>query len=132
VLNAVEGLEVKAPELQSYILPLTLSLLVVLFILQKRGTGRVGLFFGPLMIIWFSTIGLLGLDQIAQHPTIIGALNPLYGIELIMSDPASSFILLGAVVLAVTGAEALYADMGHFGRPPIRRAGWGWCSHACC
>jgi len=132
VLNAVEGLEVKAPELQSYILPLTLSLLVVLFFLQKRGTGRVGLFFGPLMIIWFSTIGLLGLDQIAQHPTIIGALNPLYGIELIMSDPASSFILLGAVVLAVTGAEALYADMGHFGRPPIRRAGWGWCSHACC
>src|SRR5712671_2250947 len=74
------------------------------------------------MIVWFSTIGLLGLDQIAQHPTIIGALNPLYGIELIMSDPASGFILLGAVVLAVTGAEALYADMGHFGRTPIRRA----------
>jgi len=125
VLSAVEGLEVKAPELQSYILPLTLSLLVVLFILQKRGTGRVGLFFGPLMIVWFSTIGLLGLTQIAQHPTIIGALNPLYGIELIMSDPASGFILLGAVVLAVTGAEALYADMGHFGRTPIRRAWLG-------
>src|SRR5712671_1383238 len=74
------------------------------------------------MIVWFSTIGLLGLDQIAQHPTIIGALNPLYGIELIMSDPASGFIALGSIVLAVTGAEALYADMGHFGRAPIRRA----------
>jgi len=125
VLSAVEGMEVKAPELQPYVLPFTLSLLVLLFILQKRGTGRVGLFFGPLMIIWFLTIGLLGLDQIAQHPTIIGALNPLYGIELIMSDPASGFVLLGAVVLAVTGAEALYADMGHFGRPPIRRAWLG-------
>ena len=125
VLSAVEGLEVKAPELQPYVLPLTLSFLVLLFILQKRGTGRIGLFFGPLMIVWFSTIGLLGLDQIAQYPTIIGALNPLYGIELIMSDPASGFILLGAVVLAVTGAEALYADMGHFGRPPIRRAWLG-------
>src|SRR6202040_2535234 len=125
VLSAVEGMEVKAPELQPYVLPLTLSLLVLLFILQKRGTGRVGLFFGPLMIVWFSTIGLLGLDQIAQHPTIIGALNPLYGIELIMSDPASGFILLGAVFLAVTGADALYADMGHFGRTPIRRAWLG-------
>jgi KUP system potassium uptake protein len=125
VLSAVEGLEVKAPELQPYVLPLTLSFLVLLFILQKRGTGRIGLFFGPLMIVWFSTIGLLGLDQIARYPTIIGALNPLYGIELIMSDPASGFILLGAVVLAVTGAEALYADMGHFGRPPIRGAWLG-------
>jgi KUP system potassium uptake protein len=125
VLSAVEGLEVKAPELQPYVLPLTLSFLVLLFILQKHGTGRVGLFFGPLMIVWFSTIGLLGLDQIVQQPTIIGALNPLYGINLIMSDPASGFILLGAVVLAVTGAEALYADMGHFGRPPIRRAWLG-------
>jgi KUP system potassium uptake protein len=125
VLSAVEGVEVKAPELQPYVLPLTLSLLVLLFILQKRGTGRVGLFFGPLMIVWFSTIGLLGLAQIVQHPTIIAALNPLYGIELVVSDPASGFILLGAVVLAVTGAEALYADMGHFGRAPIRRAWLG-------
>ena len=107
VLSAVEGLEVRAPELQHYVLPLTLSLLVLLFMLQKRGTGRVGLFFGPLMIVWFSTIGLLGLYQIAQQPAIMGALNPLYGIKLIMSDPASGFILLGAVVLAVTGAEAL-------------------------
>ncbi len=77
VLSAVEGLEVKAPELQHFVLPLTLGLLVILFILQSRGTGRVGSFFGPLIIVWFATIGLLGLDQIVQHPAIIGALNPL-------------------------------------------------------
>ena len=123
VLSAVEGLEVKAPDLQPFVLPLTVGLLIILFALQSRGTGRVGQFFGPLIIVWFTTIGLLGLYQLARYPAIIWALNPLYAIELIWSDPATGFLLLGAVVLAVTGAEALYADMGHFGRKPIRR-GW--------
>jgi KUP system potassium uptake protein len=126
VLSAVEGLEVKAPALQAFVLPLTLILLFILFLFQKRGTGHVGLFFSPIIIIWFTIIGLLGLGQIVQYPAIIGALNPLRGIALIVSDPGSGFILLGAVVLAVTGAEALYADMGHFGRTPIRHAWLGF------
>jgi len=123
VMSAVEGLEVKAPELQPFVLPLTVILLVALFVVQKRGTGRVGGFFGPIIIVWFTTLGLMGLPEIARHPGILKALNPLYGIELVLSDPGLGFILLGSVVLAVTGAEALYADMGHFGRAPIRR-GW--------
>jgi KUP system potassium uptake protein len=123
VISAVEGLEVKAPELQPFVLPLTVILLVALFVAQRRGTGRVGGFFGPVIIVWFTTLGLMGLPEIARHPGILKAINPLYGIELILNDPGSGFILLGSVVLAVTGAEALYADMGHFGRPPIRR-GW--------
>jgi KUP system potassium uptake protein len=122
VLSAVEGLEVKTPALAPYVIPLTLCLLLVLFLAQRRGTGRVGGFFGPILIVWFIVIGLLGLREIARHPTIMWALNPWYGIDLIRQDPVSGFVLLGAVVLAVTGAEALYADMGHFGRDPIRRA----------
>jgi KUP system potassium uptake protein len=122
VLSAVEGLEVRAPDLEPYVIPLTLALLITLFVAQRHGTGKVGGFFGPVLILWFSTLGLLGLVQIAQRPGILKALNPLYGIELIASDPVEGFVLLGSVVLAVTGAEALYADMGHFGRTPIRRA----------
>jgi KUP system potassium uptake protein len=123
VMSAVEGLEVAAPALLPFILPLTLLLLLVLFVVQKHGTGRVGAFFSPIIITWFTTLGILGLVQILQYPGILWALNPIYGIALILHDPSSGFVLLGAVVLAVTGAEALYADMGHFGRAPIRR-GW--------
>ncbi|HEX3861689.1 MAG TPA: potassium transporter Kup [Stellaceae bacterium] len=122
VMSAVEGLEVKAPELQPYVLPLTLALLIALFVAQRRGTGRVGGLFGPVIIVWFTALGLLGLNEIARHPMILWAINPYYGLDLIINDPEAGFILLGAVVLAVTGAEALYADMGHFGRTPIRRA----------
>jgi KUP system potassium uptake protein len=122
VMSAVEGLKVKAPELEPYVIPLTLILLIALFVVQRRGTGRVGGLFGPIIIVWFSTIGLLGAAEIARNPTIVHAINPLYGIRLILDDPALGYPVLGAVVLAVTGAEALYADMGHFGRGPIRRA----------
>jgi KUP system potassium uptake protein len=122
VLSAVEGLEVKTPELAPFVIPLTIVLLIALFIAQRRGTGRVGGFFGPIIIVWFSAIGFLGLCEVVRHPEIMWALNPLYGINLIRHDPATGFIILGAVVLAVTGAEALYADMGHFGRGPIRVA----------
>ena len=122
VMSAVEGLEVGRPALQPYVLPLALALLILLFLVQRRGTGRIGGLFGPVMIAWFTTIGLLGLLEIARNPTIVRALNPFYGLHLIIADPASGFILLGSVVLAVTGAEALYADMGHFGPAPIRRA----------
>ena len=122
VMSAVEGLKVKAPELEPYVIPLTLLLLIVLFIAQRRGTGKVGNFFGPIIIVWFSTIGLLGLIEIVRNPAIIKAINPLYGVAYIIAEPKLGIIVLGAVVLAVTGAEALYADMGHFGRGPIRRA----------
>ena len=122
VLSAVEGLKVATPALEPYVVPLALGLLIVLFMLQRRGTARVGGFFGPIIILWFSTLGLLGLIHIADYPQILWALNPLYGIELLIENPWKGFVLLGAVVLAVTGAEALYADMGHFGPAPIRRA----------
>jgi KUP system potassium uptake protein len=122
VMSAVEGLKVKAPELEPYVIPLTLFLLILLFIAQRRGTGRVGNFFGPIIIVWFSTIGLLGLIEITRNPEIIKAINPLYGIAYLVAEPRLGLVVLGAVVLAVTGAEALYADMGHFGRAPIRRA----------
>jgi KUP system potassium uptake protein len=120
VLSAVEGLNVATPFFQPYVIPITIALLVGLFLVQRAGTHYVGNFFGPIMALWFGVIGLLGALQVAHHPNILAALNPIYGIDLLVANPVKGFILLGAVVLAVTGAEALYADMGHFGRRPIR------------
>jgi KUP system potassium uptake protein len=122
VLSAVEGLKVATPFFDPYVIPLTLLLLLFLFLIQQRGTALVGGFFGPIMAVWFATIGLLGLLEIAREPDILLALNPYYGIHLLLRAPLRGFALLGAVVLAVTGAEALYADMGHFGKRPIRTA----------
>jgi KUP system potassium uptake protein len=122
VLSAVEGLKVATPVFEPYVLPITVILLVGLFLVQQRGTALVGGFFGPIMAVWFVAIGLLGAIEIVKQPGILWALNPYYGIKLLTGDPWHGFILLGAVVLAVTGAEALYADMGHFGRSPIRTA----------
>jgi KUP system potassium uptake protein len=122
VLSAVEGLKVATPLFESYILPVTVILLVALFLIQSRGTGLVGDFFGPIMVLWFVVIACLGAVEIARHPQILLALNPYYGIHFLIAAPGRGLILLGAVVLAVTGAEALYADMGHFGVRPIRKA----------
>ncbi|HMG12691.1 MAG TPA: KUP/HAK/KT family potassium transporter, partial [Gemmatimonadaceae bacterium] len=122
VLSAVEGLEVVAPQAQHLVLPLTVVLLAGLFFFQKHGTSRVGRVFGPVMVVWFFTIGALGLAEIFQAPEILFAANPLYGLEFFIRHGHAGFILLGVVVLAVTGAEALYADMGHFGKRPIRIA----------
>jgi KUP system potassium uptake protein len=122
VLSAVEGLNVATPFFEPFVIPITLGILLGLFLLQRRGTGRVGGFFGPIMAIWFLTIGLLGLIEIVKEPEIVLALNPIYGMKLLLHDPIRGFALLGAVVLAVTGAEALYIDMGHFGKRPIRVA----------
>jgi KUP system potassium uptake protein len=122
VLSAVEGLKVATPALEPYVVPLTVLLLVVLFMVQRRGTGLVGGYFGPVMILWFGVIGILGGLEIARRPSILLAVDPRYAIDLMLNHPWHGFILLGSVVLAVTGAEALYADMGHFGRLPIRRA----------
>ena len=122
VLSAIEGLKVATPLFDSYVIPLTLVVLVLLFMVQRHGTGSVGGFFGPVTAVWFLAIGTLGAIEIVRQPEILWALNPLYGLRLLAADPWQGFKLLGAVVLAVTGAEALYADMGHFGKHPIRVA----------
>lgn len=120
VLSAVEGLELISPDLKSMVLPVSIGILGVLFWSQRRGTGRIGRLFGPIMLIWFLAVGLLGLWHVIQHPGVMAALNPLYAIEFLLNHGILSFFALGAVVLCLTGAEALYADMGHFGRLPIR------------
>jgi KUP system potassium uptake protein len=122
VLSAVEGLEVATPAFKSYVLPVTLIVLFVLFFVQKRGTGSVGALFGPVMIVWFATLAVLGLLEIARAPHVLLALNPAYGVKFLATHGALGFFSLGAVVLVVTGAEALYADMGHFGSKPVRIA----------
>src|SRR3984957_4988924 len=122
VLSAVEGLKIATPLFDPVVIPLTMAILLILFMVQRRGTGLVGGYFGPVMALWFFTIGLLGVLEIAQRPDILFALNPYYGLRLLGHDPILGFVLLGAVVLAVTGAEALYIDMGHFGKKPIRFA----------
>ncbi len=122
VMSAVEGLDSVAPGLAGYVVPLSLAILVGLFMLQARGTERVGRMFGPVMLLWFAVLGVLGAWQVAKHPNVLLALNPVYGINLILDRGLGIFWAFGAIVLAVTGAEALYADMGHFGRKPIRLA----------
>ena len=122
VLSAVEGLEIAAPMLNSMILPITLVVLLILFWAQSKGTALVGAFFGPIMLLWFGTLAFLGIQSILQNTAILHALNPIYAIHFFAVSPWIAFVALGAVVLAVTGAEALYADMGHFGRFPIRLA----------
>ena len=126
VLSAIEGLEVAAPHLHQAIVPITLVVLFGLFWAQSKGTEVVGRFFGPVMLLWFGTLGVLGAINIAHDATILHALNPFYAVEFFIEQPKLAFIALGAVVLAVTGAEALYADMGHFGRFPIRLAWFGF------
>uniref|UniRef100_UPI004048E755 KUP/HAK/KT family potassium transporter n=1 Tax=Limnohabitans sp. TaxID=1907725 RepID=UPI004048E755 len=115
VLSAVEGLEVISPTFKKYVIPLTLVILFGLFWVQKRGTAGIGKFFGPITLIWFVTIALLGVSHIAHHPEILLAISPHYALGFMWHEPGTTFIILGAVVLCVTGGEALYADMGHFG-----------------
>jgi KUP system potassium uptake protein len=122
VLGAVEGLEVMSPSLHGAIIPLTLVILLGLFMVQKHGASSIGRFFGPVMVVWFVTIAALGVAQITRHPEILWALSPHYALGFMLANPGTTFVLLGAVVLCVTGGEALYADMGHFGKRPIRVA----------
>ena len=122
VLSAVEGLKVATPAFEPHVVPLAITILVGLFLVQRHGTGGVGKLFGPVMCIWFATLAVLGLWQILADPSVLRALNPTYAIRLFAGHGWQAFVALGAVVLAVTGAEALYADMGHFGRWPIRFA----------
>ncbi|MGA9395555.1 MAG: potassium transporter Kup [Azonexus sp.] len=122
VLSAVEGLEVATPAFKHFVIPITLVVLFGLFYIQRHGTALVGTFFGPVMLLWFTTLALLGVSNIVAHPAILHALNPLYGITFLFDNKAMALVAMGNVVLAVTGAEALYADMGHFGRKPIQSA----------
>ncbi|ART53199.1 potassium transporter Kup [Acidovorax carolinensis] len=125
VLSAVEGLEVVSPHFKQYVIPLTLVVLFCLFVVQKRGTSGIGKFFGPVTLIWFLTIAVLGVSHIVTHPEILWAMSPHHALGFMWAHPGISFIILGAVVLCVTGAEALYADLGHFGKRPIRLAWFG-------
>jgi KUP system potassium uptake protein len=122
VLSAMEGLSVATPELDPYILPLTLVILICLFAVQRTGTGRVSAFFGPVTALWFAVLGVSGLFTLVRDPSVVLAINPYYGIAFLLSHKFIAFYTLGAVFLVVTGAEALYADLGHFGRGPIRFA----------
>ena len=122
VLSSVEGVKVAAPSVSDLVIPITVVIIVVLFLVQRLGTGAVGRLFGPVMAVWFTVLGVLGVRGIAAHPVILAALSPSYAIAFLVGHFGAAFFSLTAVVLAVTGAEALYADMGHFGRPPIRRA----------
>ncbi len=123
VLSAVEGLEIATPALEPYILPITITILVGLFLFQSRGTEQVGKVFGPVTLIWFVVLGILGVYWIAQEPGVFAAMNPLLGLEFFARNGWEGFLVLGSVFLVVTGGEALYADMGHFSRTPIR---WAW------
>jgi KUP system potassium uptake protein len=122
VLSALEGLNIALPALHPYVVPASVAILVLLFAVQPMGTSRIGKAFGPIMALWFLTIGALGVWGVAQHPAVLAALNPLYGLRYLLSHGYASFLVLGGVFLCVTGAEALYADMGHFGPRPIRLA----------
>ena len=122
VLSAVEGLEVATPTFKPYIIPITITVLVGLFVIQRKGTGSVGALFGPITAVWFAALALLGVINIVDHPAVLLALDPRHGMAFFIAQPALAFFSLGAVVLAVTGTEALYADMGHFGRKPIQLA----------
>jgi KUP system potassium uptake protein len=120
VLSALEGLNIATPAVQPYVLPGAVAILIALFAIQPQGTARIGKAFGPIMSLWFLAIAFMGIAGIARHPAVLAALNPLYGLHFLLSNGFASFLVLGGVFLCVTGAEALYADMGHFGPRPIR------------
>lgn len=122
VLGAVEGLSVASPHFERWVMPLSVLILVLLFLPQKRGTAKLGAVLGPIILVWFGTLMVLGIWGITHHPAVLDALNPLHAVEFMITNKWEGFIALGVVILAVTGAEALYADMGHFGRRPIRIA----------
>lgn len=122
VLSAVEGLEVATPTLKPFVIPVTIAVIVLLFWVQSKGTASVGALFGPVMVVWFLTLGILGIVEVTVHPSVLAAVNPWYGLNFFDEHRLHGFLTLGSVVLAVTGGEALYADMGHFGRRPIKLA----------
>lgn len=126
-LSAVEGLEVGTAAFQPYVVPIAVVVLVTLFAFQRHGTAAVGAFFGPICLVWFLALGAVGLYNIGLNPVVLEALNPLHALRFTTAHGLASFVVLGAVLLAFTGAEALYADMGHFGKRAVRLAWFGLC-----
>jgi KUP system potassium uptake protein len=126
VLSAVEGLEVVTPVFTPYVIPITIAILIVLFAVQSRGTARIGSIFGPVMMLWFLSLAALGIAQVIHHPAVFAALNPVHGVRFFIANGWHGFLVLGSVFLVVTGGEALYADMGHFGVQPIRLTWFGF------
>jgi KUP system potassium uptake protein len=126
VLSAVEGLSVVTPVFSPYVIPLTVAILIAIFAVQSRGTARIGSIFGPVMLVWFATLGVLGATQLLQHPGVLAAVNPAHGVRFFAENGWQGFVVLGSVFLVVTGGEALYADMGHFGVTPIRLSWFGF------
>ncbi|RIZ65112.1 MAG: potassium transporter Kup [Methylococcales bacterium] len=126
VLSAIEGLQIVAPQLVEYIEPITIAVLGLLFVIQSKGSGKMGIMFAPIMCIWFTLLAVMGVINIVEMPEVLMAINPYYGVSLLIEYGWHSFFIMGAVVLAITGAEALYADMGHFGLKPIRYAWFGF------
>ena len=122
VLSAVEGLKVLSPAMEQFVMPISIGIIVALFFIQRHGTAAIGKLFGPTMVFWFAIIFLLGIVQVAGNPRVLAAINPFYSFQFLFAHKFHAFVVLGSVVLCVTGAEALYADMGHFGRRPIRYA----------
>src|SRR3954470_1882664 len=125
ILSAIEGLEEASPRFEPYVIPLTLIVVAVLFFIQSHGTAKVGALFGPVMIVWFASLAALGLNRILENPDVLAALSPVFALDFIVTHAGLAFLVLGAVFLALTGGEALYADMGHFGKKPIRIAWLG-------
>jgi KUP system potassium uptake protein len=125
VLSALEGLNMATPDFQPYVVPAAVAILLALFAIQSRGTAAIGRFFGPIMLVWFAAMAVMGVAGIVQHPQVFAALNPVYGLSYLVSHGLTGFLVLGAVFLCVTGAEALYADMGHFGSRPIKLSWFG-------
>ncbi|MCC6580160.1 MAG: potassium transporter Kup [Phycisphaeraceae bacterium] len=125
VISAVEGLKIAAPGLASYVVPITIGILVTLFAFQRHGTGGVGLVFGPIMVVWFAVLAVLGVASIVHHPEVLWAVNPFHAVTFLWHNAGSGFLVLGAVFLVATGGEALYADLGHFGNMPIQIGGLG-------
>ena len=126
VLSAVEGLQVAAPRLEPFVIPLTLIVVVGLFTIQQKGTAKVGALFGPITVLWFGVLGALGILNLCEYPYVLKAMDPTYAMHFLLNNKYLGFIALGAVVLAITGTEGIYTDMGHFGTKPIRIAWSFW------
>ncbi len=132
VLSAMEGLKLVAPAFEHFIMPVTIAILIGLFVIQRHGTESIGKLFGPIMVVWFIVIGALGVANILPAPAILGAVNPAEAARFLAADPMVSFVVIGAVFLALTGGEALYADMGHVGASRSAGPGSAWCCRRCC
>lgn len=132
VLSAVEGIGIATPIFDPYVIPCTIAILIGLFVIQRHGTARVGGLFGPVILTWLCFLAVTGAAQVVRAPQVLAAVAPWYAVKFLFLNQVQGFVVLGAVFLVVTGTEALYADMGHFGTRPIRLTWFSWCCPPCC